>query len=86
MGAETWGADVAGPAAAACDVETAAITSRHAQNEGESGTNGGTTQTLESDRQRLEGVCADFGALGLAPPKLAKADVADEESRVRRPE
>lgn len=98
MGAITWGADVAGPATASGVVAAAAPDERAiAQNEGrhyssveraESGRRQAlqhvNRERLQADREGLEGICEDFRVLGLAPPALVEADVADEESLVRR--
>lgn len=91
MGAQTFGSDVSGPA-------TAAAPPLRARNEaskqavalqGEPIAEGHGRRTdcalLQADREDLENLCRDFGALGLAPPMLVEADVGDEKSRVRRP-
>lgn len=87
MGAKTWGSDVSGPATVA-GVASPDEKSSTALGEGRSGDMGRKeserAQALQADREGLEGIREDFGALGLVPPTLVAADVADEESLVRR--
>lgn len=87
MGAITWGSDVSGPATvvapAAPDGE-ASIALGEGQHGDMERKESGRWQALQADREGLEGIREDFGALGLVPPTLVAADVADEESLVRR--
>lgn len=87
MGAKTWGSDVSGPAtvAAAASPDEKASAARGEERHGVIGRKeSGGGQALQADREGLEGICEDFGALGLVPPTLVAADVADEKSLVRR--
>lgn len=87
MGAKTWGADVSGPAtvvAAAALDEEAYIAVGEGRHDDMERRESGRWQALQADQEGLEGICKDFGALGLTPPTLVAADVADEESLVRR--
>lgn len=88
MGAETFGSDVSGPATAAdclhAPDKANQATALQGGREGEHG--GGADDALpQANREDLENLFRDFGALGLAPPTLVAADVGDERSRVRRP-
>ena len=69
MGAQTFGSDVSGPATAADPL--------HRLDEGDA-------LLQQAAREDLENLLRDFGALGLAPPRLVEADVGDETSRIRR--
>lgn len=89
MGAETFGSDVSGPATVADPLqaldEPNQATALQGGGKGEHGGGSEDGAPLRTEREGLENLFRDFGALGLAPPTLVAADVGDEESRVRRP-
>eukprot|EP00752_Nemacystus_decipiens_P005917 g5347.t1 len=88
MGAEIFGSDVSGPATAADPLDRLGVANQGAMRQGgQKGEHrgGAGDALLQTDREDLEKLFRDFGALGLAPPTLLAADVGDETSRVRRP-
>lgn len=89
LGARTWGADIAGPAVAASVLQR---TGGGAVGKGAPAHGNGQHGRVELEKlcdasqDSLEDLYEDFRRLSLLAPKLAMADIGDEQSPIRQSE